>query len=208
MVKLDVKKTPSRNEKLRQKTTEKSPNNASKRFKRLVVENSTSESENEMEVNTDETGQSSSSEKEERSLNSDKSDSCDSSNEKGRSPVQLPNSPQSPHVEESTEPLEMEESSKLLDVDESPKSPYVEESPKSPDNDESPKSPDEKSLDEHESSSAKTVVEIPTSGPTESEQHQPSAFELVYNDLQKAPLVQPKGKQAKGNSSNISLLPF
>jgi hypothetical protein len=207
MVKLDVKKTPSRNEKLRQKTTEKSPNNASKRFKRLVVENS-SESENEMEVNTDETGQSSSSEKEERSLNSDKSDSCDSSNEKGRSPVQLPNSPQSPHVEESTEPLEMEESSKLLDVDESPKSPYVEESPKSPDNDESPKSPDEKSLDEHESSSAKTVVEIPTSGPTESEQHQPSAFELVYNDLQKAPLVQPKGKQAKGNSSNISLLPF
>ena len=191
VVQLNVKNAPSKNQKIRQKSTEKSPNDGNKRFKRLVVESSTSESENEMEVNNGEMGQSSSAEEDESIFKKlDKSDHGGSSNEKGRSAVQLPNNSQSPHVEESTEPPEMEES------------------PKSPDINESPKSPDEILLDEHESSNLKTVVEIPTSSPTQSEQNQPSAFELVYNDIQKAPLVQPRGKQTKGNSSNISLLPL
>nr|CAH0099848.1 unnamed protein product [Daphnia galeata] len=172
LVKLDV---PSRNKKSTQKISEKSPN-AIKKIKRLV-ENSSSDCEtDEMEINTEDTSKSSSSEREERIFKTNEIDSSDSSNEKGRSPLQLPNNPQSPEVEKSSE---------LPEIDESPESPGVEESPKSP---------DDKSLDDHESLNSK-IVEIPIQS-----ELQPSVFELVLKELQEASPAQPRHKQLKGTA--------
>ncbi len=175
--KLDV---PSRNKKSKKKISEKSPN-AIKRIERSV-ENSSSDCETEeMEINTEDTSKSSSSEREESILKTNEIDSSDSSNEKGRSPLQLPNNPQSPEVEKTSE---------LPEIDESPESPGVEESPKSP---------DDKSLDDHESLNSK-IVEIPIQS-----ELQPSVFELVLKELQEASPAQPRHKQLKGTASNISL---
>jgi hypothetical protein len=134
-----------------------------------------------MEINTEDTSKSSSSEREESILKTNEIDSSDSSNEKGRSPLQLPNNPQSPEVEKTSE---------LPEIDESPESPGVEESPKSP---------DDKSLDDHESLNSK-IVEIPIQS-----ELQPSVFELVLKELQEASPAQPRHKQLKGTASNISL---